>query len=371
MKGILMEKLSSKRGRVGEMELWRFLFAIIIVFHHSRNLIGNENAPFFNGAYAVEFFFILSGYLLMQSIAHSQDLPGDRLGTETIQFIKNKYLSFCPDLYISWIIGFLATVIITRCNVLELFMGGFWEMTLLHMGGLYISKINSAVWYLSSMLLGMLILYPLLRRYKETAKKLLVPLITLFLLGWFYQETGSLRVPFDWNGITFKANLRAIADLGLGVICYQTTQWFSSLSFNKPAKVMVALVKYFCYGTLITYMFTVDEVPPTQDFFFLILWMIAIGMTFSRQSIANHIFDNKWIFFLGKFSLPLYLSHYYWSNLLGELLPKSMAWGWKLAAYWAVSLSTAAIVMLLSSLWKKHRKTILLSLKKVFLKKED
>ena len=314
-----MEKLSSKRGRVGEMELWRFLFAIIIVFHHSRNLIGNENAPFFNGAYAVEFFFILSGYLLMQSIAHSQDLPGDRLGTETIQFIKNKYLSFCPDLYISWIIGFLATVIITRCNVLELFMGGFWEMTLLHMGGLYISKINSAVWYLSSMLLGMLILYPLLRRYKETAKKLLVPLITLFLLGWFYQETGSLRVPFDWNGITFKANLRAIADLGLGVICYQTTQWFSSLSFNKPAKVMVALVKYFCYGTLITYMFTVDEVPPTQDFFFLILWMIAIGMTFSRQSIANHIFDNKWIFFLGKFSLPLYLSHYYWSTLLAEL----------------------------------------------------
>ena len=86
-----------KRTRIGEMEFWRFLFSIIIVLHHSRNLVGNSNALFFNGAYGVEFFFILSGYLLMQSIDRMKASAGS-IGKDTFLFIKKKYLSLIKGL---------------------------------------------------------------------------------------------------------------------------------------------------------------------------------------------------------------------------------------------------------------------------------
>ena len=55
-----MDEVQNTSKRVGEIEFLRFVFSIIIVFHHSRNFIGNETSLFLNGAFAVEFFFVLS-----------------------------------------------------------------------------------------------------------------------------------------------------------------------------------------------------------------------------------------------------------------------------------------------------------------------
>lgn len=62
-----------KTKRVGEIDFWRFVFSLIIVLLHIRAIVGEENCLFNNGAYAVEFFFILSGYLLMGSIERARE----------------------------------------------------------------------------------------------------------------------------------------------------------------------------------------------------------------------------------------------------------------------------------------------------------
>ena len=342
-----------QRARIGEMEFWRFLFSIIIVLHHSRNLVGNKNALFFNGAYAVEFFFILSGFLLMQSIYRMKASTGS-IGKDTALFIKKKYLSLCPDLFIAWGIGAIATVLIRNYSagqVGKLLTGGIWELSLLQMTGVRIECINNAVWYLSTMLICMAILYPLLRKYKNAGRLIIVPLLTLWIFGYLYGEFGTLRVPFGWIGWTYRGNLRGFADLGLGIIGYQLTQKLAELKLNPFAKSLLTIAKYGSFIWLIYYM--CGKQNDRMDFFLLPITMLAIGLTFSRQTLGQGIFNNKFVTFLGRFSLPLYLGHYYWSKLLKELLPADMGTTQATLIYLAVSIASGALVMLLSSLWKK------------------
>ena len=159
-----MDKLPKSSKRVGEMEFLRFVFSVIIVLHHSRNFMGNETSLFLNGAFAVEFFFILSGFLMMKSVSRMNTQP-DNLGVETAQFVKKKYLSLCPDMILSWVIGAVATALISQealHTVGKILREGIWELGLLTMTGIRMTTVNDAVWYLSSMLLCMAVLYPIL-----------------------------------------------------------------------------------------------------------------------------------------------------------------------------------------------------------------
>lgn len=357
-----------KNKRIGEIELWRFIFSIIIVFHHSRRLVGNDNALFFNGAYAVEFFFILSGYLLMQSIDRMKSTTGS-IGKDTFLFIKKKYLSLCPDLFISWVLGAMVTIGAMGYTLKEagnFLAGGIWEMGLLHMGGLNPQGLNSAVWYLSSMLIAMAILYPILRKYKDGGRLVFAPLAAILIFGYLFAEFGSLRVPFGWTGLTFRGNLRAFADLCLGVVCYQATQKFAALPLNNFAKALLTFAKYGCFAGLLAYMY--GPTVHTMEFFLLPVIMLAILLTFSRQTLGQQVFNNKFVIFLGKFSLPLYLGHYWWVKVLKLWLPASMGVTEKTAIYMAVALASGGLVMGLSALWKKARP--IEGLKKLFYLKE-
>jgi peptidoglycan/LPS O-acetylase OafA/YrhL len=56
------------------IDLLKFIFSVIIVFYHSWIFTGEYGAGFFNHGYlAVDFYFIVTGYLMMQSIAKEKD----------------------------------------------------------------------------------------------------------------------------------------------------------------------------------------------------------------------------------------------------------------------------------------------------------
>ena len=52
----------------GEIEWLRFVFAIAVVLVHARNLFGEEWTYFRKASFGVEFFFIVTGFLLAKSI---------------------------------------------------------------------------------------------------------------------------------------------------------------------------------------------------------------------------------------------------------------------------------------------------------------
>lgn len=84
-----------KTKRVGEIELFRFLLTIVIMILHSQYLLGDD-IPFLSGSLAVEFFFIVSGYLMMASIKKLNNKPINSLANETVGFVWKKYIPSTP-----------------------------------------------------------------------------------------------------------------------------------------------------------------------------------------------------------------------------------------------------------------------------------
>ena len=139
-------------------DLLKFVFAIIIVLYHSKNLVEVEGTSIFTlGVISVDFFFLVSGYFLAVGIDKKPYAEGVTLGQDTRNFMLHKICGFLPNYYIAWVIAFLVRHLYrapySGSVAVDLLEGirelNFLEMTGIGEGG-YI--VNNVTWYLSAML---------------------------------------------------------------------------------------------------------------------------------------------------------------------------------------------------------------------------
>lgn len=227
----------TKTQKNGKIEVLRFIFAIIIVLHHSRNLVGDDKCLFLGGSLAVEFFFIVSGYLMMASIEKIQKVNPcpDALGKETAGFLLRKVKGLYPEIIIAWLLGFGFIQAVSGSGlrkICEEFLLRFWEMFLLSMTGIGKTGTNGVVWYISSMLLCMALLYPLIRKWPDMMLNLAVPAAMFLSFGYLFQTFGEPRNPQMWIGFMYKGTLRGFAEICLGIICYRVAKWYKDVPLS-------------------------------------------------------------------------------------------------------------------------------------------
>ena len=354
-------KMQGENMRNGEIDFLRFLFSLIILLRHSSNIVGKKWYPFLGGAFAVEFFFLVSGYLMMASI-HKCLRGGDNclLGRETVGFLTKKIKGFFPEMIIAWVLALLINYVAreekTIRGFLSMLMDGFGEGSLLFMAGIGSTTFNVVVWYLSSMLISMAILYPLIRKYPDNMTKIILPVAVILMLGYLYQNYGTLRSPTQWIGFTYKGNIRAISEISLGVIGYEIVQHFSPVQLNKKGKVFLSVMKWCMYGVIIAYMWF--RSGDRRDYIFLFVFWFAVMCSFSQKGIEKNFFQNQVCFFLGKFSLSIYLCHIFWAKNLNFLLTDIYSHAEKIGIYIICSFLTAIVVMLVSTFLRKHTVSI-------------
>lgn len=355
--------------KTGEIELFRFIFCIVIVCIHAKNLWG-ENLVFVGGAFAVEYFFLVSGYLMMASISKLEKHPIQNLGKETTHFLLKKLQSFYPEVVLSFIIGFLFIATALKMPPLKFantLLQSIGEVLLLQATGLGTNSINPPIWYIQTMLLCMVILYPLCRKYPEMSKYIIFPVTGTFLLGYLYQVCVHLRGPDTWMGITFKGNIRGMAELCIGASCYPITQKLKELDLTKIGKFFLSAIKWLCWIVLIVYMWYVGS-KYKQDVFMVALFMLAIMISFSHQGIDTNWFQNKFCFFLGKLSLPVYLNHFFYAKYLKYFLPKDSSYMRQFVYYLVCIGISSLLVMALCSLYRKKLPEIKSYMSALFLK---
>lgn len=355
--------MASRKNRNGKIDLLKFLFAVIVLIHHSRYVVGDENSLFLGGSYAVEFYFLVSGYLMMASIKKMSQQTLS-LGAETGAFLLKKYKSFCPEIILAYIIAFTVTLIAQKTKFFDLLSTSFTEALLLGMTGLRVRTINGAIWYLSSMLISMAILFPLLRKYGDTALHIIIPVGSVLLLGWFCGNGKTPRNPTEWLGWTYRGNLRALAELGIGITLYPIVEKVKQLKFTVFGRILLTFVEYACYALLIHYMYA--EKATRVDYFYLVIYMIALIISFSQQGIDVPVFNGRFSW-LGKYSFSLYLCHHFYATRIGVLLP-DLSQKRLLVVYYGVSVVTALVVMLLSDAIRKYGSK--LNLKRLFVRPE-
>lgn len=74
----------NKSKRNLEIDLCKFIFSIIIVLLHSFNLFNGKFLYMPGGSIGVDFFFIVTGYLLMNSIEKHEGITGGGVTMEKI-----------------------------------------------------------------------------------------------------------------------------------------------------------------------------------------------------------------------------------------------------------------------------------------------
>lgn len=341
--------------RVGEIELFRFIFSVAILLRHAEYLFG-ENLVFAKAAFGVEFFFLVSGYLMMASIDRVRLSQGNTCPppVDTWHYLCKKVSSLYLEVFLSYVIGFLAICLLQSLNFMQAMRklsNAAFELLLIGYFGLGGNSVNVPIWYVQSMLMCMAILYPLNRKYPDAMKYIVMPLTALFILGYLCQTCKTLRDPSIWLGVTYKGNLRAMAELCLGAQCYYITQKFSKIPLKKFAKILLTGVKWACWIGLLVYMW---DGKTKYDFSMLVVFLVAIILAFSRQCVDTEVYDTPKIFWLGKFSLCVYLAHMPFATSLATFLPENMRWRYMLLIYVVCSLTLALVVMWLSRLIRRY-----------------
>ena len=368
-------------GRNGEIDLLRFVYAFIIVLHHTRYLLGDEHCLFLGGSFSVEFFFLVSGILMAASAEHAGERYGRAgekipLGSETADFLKRKLRGFLPEFLPAWLIGFTFVCIVrgkTPHGVLRQFLNDFFEVTLLRMSGLFRGGIDGVIWYVSAMLLVMAVLYPLLRRFPSMETHIIAPLTALFLLGYMMQTSGHPRNPAQWESVVFKGILRATAELSLGIVCFR----FVKKLRRRTPRIVSGVFVFAVHALLIRYMYRSG--PTKDDFFYLFFLAAALALTFAGMGLTGTLLSaasdkislsGRIPAFFAKFSSSLFFSHLYYAQNLGRILPEAMDAREKVFVYLVCSFATAGVVYCIAGTIRKHRDGIRNGLKKLAFRPE-
>ncbi len=311
-----------KKTRIGELDLLRFLFMMMVVLHHFET----GTSPF---DISVEFFFTLSGLLMARHAekwSKSVDGEGgDRslAADETWTFMKGKFRAF----YKYYLCAFAFNVIIrsiiinhaaAKTVAMRLFSSiPTLSLTFFAIKGASTSYYIQATWFLSAMVIAMFILYPILLRNYRFGVKIIFPILTLFLLGYEYSTNQTVGVWNTWTGFTYFGILRAASEIAFGgTLYYISSEITGNETLMKRAerplnRTLLTLGKVICFGVPLLYAHkTGFGLKFAEGFDLHALFFLGIGIMLSFSGLGWRIIpDCKLTRYLGKISVPIYVFH--------------------------------------------------------------
>lgn len=307
---------------------------------------------------AVEFFFLLSGLLMSKSIAKlSADSPQQSMKdllNETQVFILRKFKSFYPELLVALcfccVFFLIARDFSWRSACSEFPKTFLGDVCLLKMTGLITpyDYVNSVVWYLSSMLIGMSLLYPLIKRIGVS--------LTLFILaacmtGATLHAFGRITLPFHHLGWTLQGNVRGFSEMAMGACAYPLAAKLAAFPLRRWCKWGLTGIKILL---LFIALILLRNGRPEYDGLFIALSWLLLIIVFSGQDADCPLYNNAVFLWLGKLSLPLFLCHRAYVLHLPTLLPAGSGKLVYACSAFALSLPTALIVMYTAQAFRNY-----------------
>mgnify|MGYP002624938185 CR=1 FL=1 len=370
----------AKTNRNGTIDLLRFFFCVLIVLRHFNDGMPKDSPMIIpGGGLGVEFFFVVSGYLMACS-AYKRVNNGSpiKVAADTNTFMKRKMNGLLPDLIV-------ASVFSIVCYSITLIPRGFkailidvaqriWSPLMLSAAGF---GCITELWYLSAMIIAMLVYYPILVKHFDSFVRIIAPLTAIFVIGFMYKGLGSLLNPSLFVTVMHKGMIRAFGEIALGVAIFPLIQSLSAKELTKKAKVLISLGNFL--SVLFAFLIMANREKPTYDLLCLAFITLCAIFSFSHQGILADKFDNKFFSWLGKLSLTLYLSHK-WIALSMKNVYSGVAkrhwfglgedtgfdYVFLLTAYLVCTVIACTVIYLISQYIRKHRESSRKKLKKVF-----
>lgn len=286
------------------IQFWRIIMTYIIAFYH----LNKAYEIYTSGYIAVEFFFIVSGFLLMDKMDRTTQI-GLKNKISPLKYTAGKFERYFPHSAVAFFTAFLAVGVFKGYGFKEWIRGLIThlpELFLVNMVGLPSGggvSYNDITWYLSALLILSYFIWLMIRWNKEIYSTFIAPMSVLVIYPLIYRNYGTLCVHEDIIGIFSTALLRGFADINLGIIGFYTCKWFKENNLNQRR---VGLISSIClaFGGVIIPQFFYER---GYDFFMLLL--IFSGVTLSFACVNNKVFDNVLIEKWADFTIVIYLNH--------------------------------------------------------------
>lgn len=293
--------------RNGEIDVLRFIFIVLIILGHIiKGTLLNLNIESKLAAdIGVEFFFIVSGYLLCKHYYDKgryieKDNYSDNIWKYTLRKASYIYTYILLNVILSIIIRMIFLQESILDNLFYLLMDLpvllFINIPIHQTGTLYFT----GQWFLSALFVSTFIIYALIIYKKELFIKIISPIIAVFIYGymmWKYKTLISINLKSDFidGGI-----LRGIAGMSLGVFAYNLSQIFVKINLNK---LVISIFKNISFVIVI---YQAIWCNPKLRFSIIVLLFFAICFSFGNSyKINSNIITNH----LAKLSMIMYICH--------------------------------------------------------------
>ena len=302
-------KSTSKHN--GSISFEKFLFSMLILIYHFA--VDNKLQILSCGYIGVEFFFLVSGYLLAKK-ALSENSENKNIGIESCTYIFKRIKTLFPFALFPFMIILVYNIIIRGWGMGQI-CNSIWYLFFLNMSGIRCTGYLGNVWYVSAMLISMFVLYPMIRKYKKTFIYLIAPIIVIFVGGWIsykYMNLGGITIH---TGIVYKALLRAFFEISLGCILYEISEKLKNINFTNISKCIFSFVEIL---GVISVFYIANKKGGKYDFIMLLILSIIVVIAFSEKTRFYNLFNNKFFYYLEKLSLPIYLNQYFILTIINK-----------------------------------------------------
>ena len=345
------------------IEVLRFIFTMYVVVCHFYTAFAWVYRRPGNGWFAVEFFFVLSGYLLMHSCARYEGDGATPPWQQAWTVLKGKYLRMLPVWFTACCVYFAGEVLSGAYPLRTLpktFAESFPVFLMLVEPDTFASFAIYYSWYVPAMLIAFAALLPLICAGRRRFTHCIAPLIVFCGLGYLWHTHGTIMVlEQSWVGVTWVRTVRALAEISLGCIAYEVSQWLRSrcaARVNRQGRLLFTALGLAGVGIPLYWM--TFRLPKELQLPGLMLMAAGVAVIFSGAGLFERMFRGRFWGWLGQISFALYLGqgvpYIMIDHLYGQLPDKVFFWLF-IAAAVVSGLAIHYAAILLVRLWRMLR----------------
>ena len=336
-----------KKRRISSVEFWRFIFTVMVSLYHFE-LFFMKKSLFPSGSGAVEFFFVLAGFLLGMG-AEKRHLARGGLPAEpkeaagrAIDYGKNKLKAIVPVVLCWLVLHILVSPGLEGFKgKLEFIMNAEWEVLLLvgtpfgFNGGF---APNIPLWFLTSLIIAGYVYTYLMERHFDLMR-FLSPVIGLLGVTFFALKTTTVLDHNILVGCLTAGTLKALSELALGIALFFLYARLREKKPKLPLRLLLGLVELYVVYRLFTLI--IGRPAGLENYKRTLYIMALILFSFLRITPLTKVLDNPVSRLMGKITLAMYVCHYTLITLYFTLLQKvkmdlivhSKAGSWQAAVY--------------------------------------
>lgn len=275
---------------------------IMILVHHYYSPI--RHIGWYIG---VEFFFIVSGYLLADKMDMSE---------EVVKPMWHRFQRLYPEYIEAIVLLLFAEILDNRLllsDVPQKLLGHVPELFMLHMIGapFYsgLGFLNNVAWYVSAMFIATIIFLfvnKLLHKVKFWKWFIGIYVIIFYTYNCLMKDIG---VEF-WGGIRFQSDaiFRALAAMGIGVLIHELSKKENIVLMVKEHSLLLNVIAGGSYIGI--WAFTFFYPNTKYDVLATLGFAVVVFVAFHAKTYP--LFDNAVIRYLNKVSYVVYLNQLLW-----------------------------------------------------------